>query len=82
MASRFGVSASKFTPVIWIGKLAAKGDRFLDKSDETDPVLGAVALYVQTHFGGGLAVDFPSLGLKMTVRVKPIEGGVEKHADH
>lgn len=75
---RFGVQASIYSPVIWVGKFKKAGSRqvFRDKQDLTDMVLAAVAQYVLTHFNGGLAVTFPNLtrnGVRMTVRVRPLK---------
>lgn len=72
--TEFGVQTSSFAPTIWVGRITGPAKRrvFGDKQDLTDMVLAAVAQYVAVHFKGGLKVDFPSLNLEMTVRVKRI----------
>lgn len=72
--TEFGVQTSQFAPSIWVGQIAGPAKRrvFNDKQDLTDMVLGSVAEYVARHFNGGLKVDFPSLRLEMTVRVRKI----------
>ena len=79
---RFGVQASIYSPVIWVGALKKVRSRQVlrEQQDLTDTVLAAVAQYVLKHFSGGLSMTLPNLtrtGVRMTVRVKPLEPGEE-----
>lgn len=70
---KFGVVAGYLSDKIHVGRLNKNGNAFVQKEDGTDMVLAAVAEYVMRNFDGGVAVDFPRLGLAMVVNVTPTE---------
>ena len=72
---KFGVQASAFGESIYVGKLNAGGDLFLQKESCTDMVLAAVAQYTSRNFDGGMTVEFPRLdgGTRLTVTVEPLD---------
>lgn len=76
---RYGVQAAHLSEAIHVGRIHPSGERFSDKEDATDMVLGAVAQYVLHNFalpdrtGGAMETTFPRQGLALRVTVTPIE---------
>jgi hypothetical protein len=71
---KFGVMAGYILPHIYVGRISKNGREFLPgKEEATDMVLAAVAEYTMRNFDGGLAVDFPRLGLALVVNVTAVD---------
>lgn len=73
---KYGVSSSRITETIYVGRLNKAGARFLDKEAATDLVLGAVGEYVRDNYDGGMSASFPGLGFDLDVKVTPRENAL------
>lgn len=79
--NKFAVTAGYMSDKIYVGRVSASGNNYIQKEEATDMVLAAVAQYVIRNFEGGMHTTFPRLGIELEVRayplVEPVSGNEE-----
>ena len=68
---KYGVQAGSLAAAIYVGRLNAEMNAFVEKEVATDMAIAAVAQYVERHWGGGMVIEFPGLGIDVEVTVTP-----------
>lgn len=74
MSNKIGIHLAPLLKEIQAGRLNKAGNLFIgEKQTVTDQCIGAVAEYVEANYDGAVEFTYPTVGLKVEVKVTRIE---------